>query len=297
MQTSEPVRRTSEIEEVTNLYLIHPAAGFLTPAFARLGISPNAVSVAGMAFGLLAGFAYYHYQDPRYAVAGFLLMIAWHVMDGADGQLARLTHAQSELGKILDGTCDYVTFIAVYSALAAALSRQSGDWVWALAVAAGLSHAAQGMAYEAQRQEYNFWGWDRKSAELLAPEMLPPDDPNGSPASRLLHLIYRTYVRSQFWVAGGVVGFHKALAKALETEPARIALVREGYRAQFAPSVRRWSVMSANYRTLAIFVAALTGQPQYFFWFEIVVLNLLLVLLIYGQHARCTRFLKNLDAG
>ena len=160
MQTSEPVRRTSEIEEVTNLYLIHPAAGFLTPVFARLGISPNAVSLAGMGFGLLAGFAYYHYQDPRYATLGFLLMIAWHVMDGADGQLARLTHAQSELGKILDGTCDYVTFVAVYSALAAAVSRQSGEWVWALAIAAGVSHAVQGMAYEAQRQEYNFWGWD-----------------------------------------------------------------------------------------------------------------------------------------
>jgi phosphatidylglycerophosphate synthase len=296
VQTSEPVRRTSEIEEVTNLYLIHPAAGFLTPVFARLGISPNVVSLAGMAFGLLASFAYYHYRDLRYALAGFLLMIAWHVMDGADGQLARLTNAQSELGKILDGTCDYITFIAVYSALAAALSHQSGDWVWALAIAAGISHAAQGMAYEAQRQDYNFWGWDRKSAELLAPEALPPDNPNGSPASRVLHLIYRNYVRSQFWVAGGVVGFHNALSKALEAEPARIAMVRERYRAEFAPSVMRWSVMSANYRTLALFIAALIGRPQYFFWFEIVVLNLLLALLIYGQHTRCTRFLKSLDA-
>jgi phosphatidylglycerophosphate synthase len=296
VQTSEPVRRTSEIEEITNLYLIHPAAGFLTPVFAKLGISPNTVSLSGMAFGLLAGFAYYHYQDLSYAIAGFLLMIAWHVMDGADGQLARLTHAQSELGKILDGTCDYVTFIAVYSALAAALSHQSGDWVWALAIAAGLSHAAQGMAYEAQRQEYNFWGWDRKSAELLAPEALPPDNPNGSPASRVLHLIYRTYVRSQFWVAGGVVGFHNALAAALEAEPARIAVIRERYRARFAPSVQLWSVMSANYRTLAIFVAALIGRPHYFFWFEIVPLNLILLVLIAGQHARCTRFLRSLNA-
>jgi phosphatidylglycerophosphate synthase len=296
VQTSEPVRRTSEIEEFTNLYLIHPAGGLLTPLFARAGISPNAVSLSGMAFGVLAAFAYYRYQDPRYAIAGFVLMIAWHVMDGADGQLARLTNAQSELGKILDGTCDYITFIAVYSGLAAALGRQTGDWVWALAIAAGVSHAAQGMAYEAQRQEYNFWGWGRTSVELLAPEELPPDDPNGSPASRLLHLIYRTYVRSQFQIAGGVVGFHKALAAALEAEPARVALIRERYRAQFAPSVLRWSVMSANYRTLAIFVAALIGRPQYFFWFEIVPLNLILIFLISNQHARCARFLESLEA-
>jgi len=53
-----------------------------------------------------------------------------HSIAQADGQLARLTNAQSELGKILDGTCDYVTFLAVYSALAVALSREAGDWVW-----------------------------------------------------------------------------------------------------------------------------------------------------------------------
>ena len=127
METSESVRRESEIEEITNLYVIHPVSTFLTPRFARLGITPNAVSLAGMGFGILAGFAYYRYRDPRWAVVGFLLMIAWHVMDGADGQLARLTNAQSELGKILDGICDYVTFIAVYSALAAALSRNIGE--------------------------------------------------------------------------------------------------------------------------------------------------------------------------
>ena len=80
----------------------------MTLRFARLGITPNAVSLLGMAFGILAAFAYYHYRDLKWAIAGFVLMIAWHVMDGADGQLARLTNAQSELGKILDGICDGV---------------------------------------------------------------------------------------------------------------------------------------------------------------------------------------------
>ncbi len=119
VETSEPVRRMSEIEEPTNLYVIHPLSSALTAIFARLGITPNMVSMGGMLFGILAGFAYYQYRDVRWAIAGFALMIAWHVMDGADGQLARLTNAQSELGKILDGICDYVTFIDVYVALAA----------------------------------------------------------------------------------------------------------------------------------------------------------------------------------
>src|SRR5580658_1126031 len=121
---AEPIRRTTEIEEITNLYLIHPLAGRLVPFFARLRITPNVVSVAGMLFGILAAFAYYRYADVRFAITGFVLMIAWHVMDGADGQLARFTHSYSHFGKVLDGIADIVTFLAVYTALALSLSRQ-----------------------------------------------------------------------------------------------------------------------------------------------------------------------------
>ena len=130
MEDIEPVRRTLEIEEVTNRYFVHPIASCLVPLFAALRVPPNAVSIAGMAFGISAGAAYYAYQDPRCAIAGFILMVAWHVMDGADGQLARLTNTHSQFGKVLDGICDYVTFIAVYVGLAINLSRQYGDRIW-----------------------------------------------------------------------------------------------------------------------------------------------------------------------
>jgi len=297
VETSEPVRRTSDIEEITNLYLIHPISSFLTSIFARLGISPNAVSVTGMVFGVLAGFAYYHYQDVYWALAGFILMIAWHVMDGADGQLARLTQSQSETGKILDGICDYVTFIAVYSALAAALSGGMGGWSWALAIVAGLCHAVQSAAYEVQRQEYNFWGLGRKSAELLAPDTRPASEAGGSIVARLGNALYGLYLRCQLQVAGVGTEFRNRLASTLKAEPGREAFIRERYRALFAPAVRRWSVMSANYRTLGIFVGAVIGRPQYYFWFEIVGLSLILALLISRQRARYALFFSSLEGG
>jgi CDP-diacylglycerol--serine O-phosphatidyltransferase len=95
---AEPIRRTSEIEEATNRWLIHPAAARLLPWFVAWRIAPNVVSLSGMTCGLLAGFAYSHTPARFWLVLGFLLMLAWHVLDGADGQLARLTHAQSEVG-------------------------------------------------------------------------------------------------------------------------------------------------------------------------------------------------------
>jgi phosphatidylserine synthase len=295
METVEPVRRTLEIEEVTNLYFIHPIASRLTPLFAAMRIPPNAVSVAGMLFGILAGVAYYHYQDLRCVIAGFILMIAWHVMDGADGQLARLTQSQSQFGKVLDGICDYVTFIAVYTGLAVSLTRQYGNWIWGLVIAAGMCHAVQAAAYEVQRQEYNFWGLGRKSAEFLEPTAVS-QDANPSPVRRLSDFLHRVYVKVQLLAAGVTVEFHKRLALTLELQPERAASLRQRYREAFAPSVRRWSVMSANYRTLGIFICAVLGAPQYYFWFEVVGFNVILVLLLYKRHARYALFFESLES-
>ena len=296
MESAEPVRRTSEIEEFTNFYFIHPLAGWLTPLLAAMHVSPNAVSLTGMLFGILAGFAYCHYLHLPWAVAGFILMLAWHVMDGADGQLARLTHSQSEFGKVLDGICDYVTFIAVYVGLASVLSRQYGAWMWALVVAAGGCHAVQASAYEAQRQEYSFWGHGRASMKLPDLDVALPDTVAPSPLLWLMNFLYRHYVRLQWAVSGADPAFHRRMLEILGREPERSEAIRARYRAVFAPVLRRWSILSANYRTLGIFVCAAFKVPQYYFGFEIVGFSTILVALLSGHRARIASFLGDLDA-
>ncbi|HVJ55673.1 MAG TPA: CDP-alcohol phosphatidyltransferase family protein [Aliidongia sp.] len=295
MEHAEPIRRTLEIEELTNRYFVHPIAGWLVPLFAALRISPNAVSMAGMALGISAGVAYARYQDPRYVILGFILMIAWHVMDGADGQLARLTKSQSQLGKVLDGICDYVTFIAVYAGLASNLSVQYGDWVWLLILSAGLCHAVQSAAYEAQRQEYNFWGLGRKSAGLFEAAVSARGASRASFVQRLSDGIHRVYLEVQLLVSGVTVEFHDRLAKTLDLPPERAASVRRRYRETFAPLVRQWSVMSANYRTLGIFAFALAGLPLYYFWFEIIGFSAMSVLLLRKRRVRYEQFFSGLE--
>lgn len=283
MSPDEPIRRTSEIEEFTNLYFIHPVATRLTFLFAKWRLTPNAVSITGMLSGILAAFAYYHYKDLRYAIAGFVLMIVWHVMDGADGQLARLTNTQSQSGKIIDGICDYVTFIAVYIALGLNLSQSLGGWIWLLIVVAGICHAVQAAAYEVQRQEYNFWGRDLKSAELPDLDQAPPGV-GASIKQRLLDTLYRGYVCMQYRAAGVTRGSRARLALALRQRPQRASAIRRQYREIFAPEVRRWSLLSANYRTLGIFIAAGLKAPEYYFWFEILGFSAIMMVLTHRQH-------------
>ncbi len=292
-QDPEPVRRTAEIEDVTNLLVVHPIANRLVPVLARLGIPPNAVSVAGMAFGIAAGLAYLRYDDVRYAAAGFVLMVAWHVMDGADGQLARLTHAQSETGKILDGLCDYVTFAAVYLALAWRLGRHDG-LVWPVAITAGLCHAVQSAAYEAQRQEYDGLAWGRmarRTSRLVG----APAIPRRGWALRLPGLLHLLYLRVQRSATGPDLD-HQTLRRLIEARPERTATLRRRYRETFARPIRRWSVLSANTRTIGIFVCALLKMPLLYFVFEIVGFSLILVILTARQRVRLAAFVRGLGA-
>ena len=276
MQVQEPqVRRTSEIEEVTNRYLIHPMSEALVRPLARWGVRPNTVSVLGMCFGGLAAVAYYNYGSWPYAVAGFLFMVGWHVLDGADGQLARLTGQTSELGKILDGLCDHLAFALVYVSLTLAASSVLGGWVWIAAVLAGLSHLAQASAYEFRRQSYDFWGHAKESARLDTPEAARRALAGKRGAARLFGHLYVAYLRLQHWMAGTDGDLAEAMDRALRQAdgPDERAEIRAAYRAAHVDIVRRWGLLSSNYRTIAIFVAALLGSPLYFFLFETVVLN------------------------
>ena len=281
----EQAKRTQEIEEATNLYFIHPISRAFVTRFARWGVPPNAVSVLGMMLGAAAAMAYYAYAFWPMAVLGFVLMIGWHVMDGADGQLARLTGQTSEIGTVLDGLCDYGTFILVYLSLALASAQVLGSWVWLVAVLAGLSHAAHAGAYEFERQSYGFWVHGKASARLITPDVFRRKLQDRTGAVRLFEYLHLAYLHIQYRVAGVDWALLDELHARLGEADGE-AEVREAYRAVQRPAVRRWALLCSNYHTLAIFVACLAGSPLAYFLFEIVVLNAVFAGLRYMQARR-----------
>lgn len=293
---NEPVKRTNEIEEITNLYLFVPLSHWLVPRLAFLKITPNMVSLTGMACGVSAGLSYFHYTDYRFSLLGFALMCIWHVLDGADGALARHTNSQSEFGKIIDGVCDYVTFITVYVALGLAIMPLYGPEIWFVVIGAGLCHAFQAGAYELQRQEYDFWGYGKKSAEL--PELSSLNSlPEGlSFFGKIATILGNQYARMQYGFSGLDLAFRPKLKQYLAENPDKEAKFRTDYRSKFAPLVNKWGIMCANYRTYAIFIACISGQPILYFGAEIIVLNLALMILVQTQRKHNKAFLAHIGA-
>lgn len=281
--------RTPEIEDPTNRYVIHPLSWALVQRLARRGVHPNTVSLVGLGLGAGAALAYYHYASWQACVLGLALMIGWHVMDGADGQLARLTGRTSEIGKVLDGLCDHGTFVLIYLSLALATYPSAGITAWILAVLAGASHIIQASTYEFQRQAYDYWVHGKQSARPITPEAFRQTLATKQGLAGWMGRLYLCYLIVQHRVGGVDAHLMQQLETVLRHHP-HPELVRQMYRFWQQPLVRRWGWMSSNYRTLAIFVACLGGQPLAFFVFELVGLNLLFFLLVMRQRLRNQRF-------
>ncbi len=268
--------RTAEIEEWTNRWVIHPASWWLAQRAAQWGIHPNLLSLAGLGSGVAAALAYGFWQYGWTCWMGFACMLLWHVLDGADGQLARLTGKSSELGKLVDGVCDHGTFAALYLALGLSLHSSVGGWIWALVAGAALSHFVQAGAYERQRQLYEYFV---HSKPVLAPrwEQVPLG----------FRPLYRLYSAVQRWLSGEELLLRQAQGRSTE----RVAQL---YRQLLLPVVRGWSILSSNYRTAALFVCCLAGIPQLFLVGELVVLNAVVLLLWGWTRKQQQRFLQQL---
>lgn len=269
-QQNNPAR-PAEIESLSNRILIHPLSDWLAPFLARMGVHPNLVSMTGLACGALAAWIYAQAGDWTYAVAALACMLAWHIMDGADGQVARLTGKASPTGRVIDGVADYSVFILVYIALVLTSDPEYRVWAWIAGWIAGPSHLVQAALYELQREKYIAW----TNAEGPLPQGHTPQGEVWRDGT--FWWLEWGYVRIQRMIGGdGIIvpGRDGAPAPDVRRE------IASRYRAHYATHVHRWGVLSANSHTLAIFIFVLAGWPIGYFLFEAVAMNLALILLL-----------------
>src|SRR5207245_5819045 len=86
------------------------------------GISPNAVSLIGLGFALLAA-SLYAVGGYWFALAGALVGWFSSMLDGCDGEVARLTYRESALGAWLEAVCDDVFYVAIFLGMTMGLVR------------------------------------------------------------------------------------------------------------------------------------------------------------------------------
>lgn len=205
--------------------------------------------------GGAAAAAYAQWHSWPFAFLGLLLSTSWLIADGLDGMVARATGTSSPFGRTLDGLVDHGVFVLIYVTLALTIGTFEG---WAWAVSAGVAHAVQSSLYEGERSRFH-----RRAKGIAA---TTPAKLSHNPFVRLYDSVATSLDR-----AG--IRFERALANADDPQE-----MGRAYADAATPALRFMSLLTANVRVLAIFVACLAGNPRIFWGFEIVPLTVVAVI-------------------
>jgi phosphatidylglycerophosphate synthase len=137
--TTEATYKSREVEGWIDIHFYRKIGFRLASFFARLNMTPAAVSVLGCLFGVIAGHLYY-YHNLSANIAGMVLHVGANTLDNADGQLARLTNRKSRTGRVIDSLADHLIWVSIYVHLGLrCLAEGPLPAVALLALAAGLA--------------------------------------------------------------------------------------------------------------------------------------------------------------
>lgn len=279
LRTGPAIGKPPELEDSLNLHLFHPLSRRIARALAPTPVTPNAVSVTGFVLVLAAGLAYTGLDWPLSVLVGFALHAFWHVVDGADGDLARLTGRTSPIGELVDGVCDYAGHVALYILLAAFLDDRIGGWAWAIASLAGVSRILQSNHAESQRRMYLWRAYG-------VPWLRQTESSEASALRRetVFTRVFGPMARGYLALAEAMSPHAAAVDRAMATAFERRRRLRGVYREASRTVLFLQRALGANPRTVLLGLSMAFGTPLYFFIAECTLFNLLLLLSVRWQN-------------
>jgi len=286
--------RPAEMDDWLNTRLIHPLAQRLARLLVPTPLTPNMVSVAGGLSIVAAALLYTGLGWPLSVALGFLAHAAWHVFDGADGDLARMTGRTSPIGEMVDGVCDYFGHIFLYVLLAAYGDRLGwGGWSWTLASLAGASRIFQSNHAEGERRTYLWRGygipWLRHAYAARDTSL------KRGLVSRAFEPLARLYVAVASAGAAADERIDALVARAART-PGGEARARRVCRDASRLPLRLQTLLGPNLRTVALGLSMAPGGPIWFFLWEIGPLNLLFAASVLAQRRADRAIATRLEA-
>ena len=304
--------KSTDTEEWFDLHFHRPLGFLWAKLFEKLGVSPNAITVASIFMGVVGGIMLYFHQ-PHLAWLNWvgMLLITWaDTFDSADGQLARMTQQYSRMGRILDGVSGDFWFAAISFAL---VFREldfgdsllgdyfaSHQWqIWALAILSGLSHALQAAIADYYRQFHLFFLKGQQGSELDSVSKLDEQykrmDWGMNFWSKLPLFFYRGYTANQERMTPNMQRLCAALKQRYGEDGVPSQEFRDYFRQLSLPLMKYTNILTFNTRIIVCFIAVIINVPWLYFAFEVVVFNLLLIYMITRHEGICKKALTHLN--
>lgn len=294
--------KSMDTEETFDLIFYRPIGYCWALLAKKLGVTPNAITIVSIFLGVGAGICFY-FNNIWWNLLGVFLLVWADSFDSADGQLARMTKQYSRIGRILDGLSGDFWFAAIYIAICLRENNTSAffsahPWViWVIAVATGVFHGIQAAMADYYRQFHLFFVKGKNGSELDNANELKDKYRSLSWKhdfwQKFTLMFYTNYTVGQESRTPQMQKLRRALREKYgDVIPVD---VRERFRALSKPLMKYTNILSFNTRTFALFAAILIFRmPWLYFAFELVVLNILLLYMMWCHEKICKDFRLNI---
>lgn len=295
--------KSMDTEETFDLIFYRPIGYCWAVLAKKLGVTPNAITIASIFLGIGAGACFY-FNNIWWNLLGVLLLVWADSFDSADGQLARMTKQYSRIGRILDGISGDLWFAAIYLAICLRENVTSEffsahHWViWVVAVATAVCHATQAAMADYYRQFHLLFVKGKEGSELdVAQDLWKKFHALSWKKNfwqKLTMLFYTNYTTGQEKRTPWMQRFRRLLHSRFNDQiPADL---REKFRAQSKPLMKYTNILSFNTRTFALFAAILIFRmPWLYFAFELTVLNVIMVYMMWRHERICRQIYTELE--
>lgn len=271
-----------DVEETIDLWFYRPVGFRVAMLGRKWGLTPNHITILSIFLGIGCGLLCYP-QSLCLNMLGILLLVMADVCDSADGQLARLTHQYSQLGRILDGAAGDFWFVAIYVCMALRLTPDWGCWAWLLAVAAGACHSQQAAMADIYRQVHLLCVKGRSGSELESAADMSAQYAalrlTDDPVQKVFLWFYRNYTRGQERLTPQLQALRRRKPEGSLLPDWAVAVSRH-----LMPIA---NALTFNCRAITLFVSLLVGLPWLYWVMELTVFNALCIYMVCKHESVC----------
>ncbi len=166
--------KSNKSDELINIYLQRPIAGFIVRAVYLTPVSPNHLTLVSILLGIIGG-VLVALPDARLAAAGLCFYLK-DVFDSADGQLARAKQQFSRQGRFLDSIGDFIVDLFLFGGICVFLYRGGTSILISLSIGvAGFLGTSLRVSYHVFYQTSYLHGEQKYQTNRISEELRDQD--------------------------------------------------------------------------------------------------------------------------
>lgn len=285
--------KSLETENYVDRKFYRPLGFKIAKAIQHTGITPNVVTIISIFVGMGGASMFYFTGQMGFIFLGILGLICANILDCVDGQLARMTGIKSEIGRILDGIAGDLWFLTIYAALSLRLYDEIGsNWIFVIAILSIFSHFTQAALTDYYKTLHLYFVNPNKGKEFDTPESVQSrlkTMPMG--VNKVFTTLYLYYTKLQSKLTPNLGEMVQKLNRAYPEDRIPESL-RLRYRQGSIMVMKCLDLLTFNGRSIPLFIILITGHVWFYFLYEIVFLNIILIV-SKNQHETLCKFISS----